>query len=108
MQEYTATQAGPLASLGVHTYAYLPLPAQDRSDVEVIARHLLGVKNIAQSPHVGKLLEQPLKFRDPAADFQGDFDAAKKVCPGEYDLCGIMRGPVPCYPAKNMEWWIPT
>lgn len=30
MQEYTATQSGPLASLGVHTYAYLPLPAPDR------------------------------------------------------------------------------
>lgn len=30
MQEYRATQTGPLASLGVHTYAYLPLVAQDR------------------------------------------------------------------------------
>ncbi|QKX53801.1 uncharacterized protein TRUGW13939_00881 [Talaromyces rugulosus] len=183
MKEYTATQTGPLASLGVHTYAYLPLPAQDRTalqtlltnyapedtqehgatrayydiaktiildpeqpsaaylsalgqtnyvkdlkdenipaaslgkfvtlgvmlsqplsrgsvhitsvipgdspiidpsylsnplDVEVIARHLLGVKNLAQSPYLGKLLEQPLKFRDPVADFQGDLDAAKK------------------------------
>ncbi|KAJ5263452.1 aryl-alcohol dehydrogenase [Penicillium angulare] len=183
MQEYTATQSGPLASLGVHTYAYLPLPSPDRIallelftdhapkdpqehratreyydiakttvldpeqpsaaylsamgqanyakdlnngsiptaslgkfvtlgvmlsqplsrgsvniasinpetppiidpsymsnplDLEVIARHLLGVKNLAQSPQLGKLLEQPLKFRDPAADFQGNLEAAKK------------------------------
>ncbi|KAE8405051.1 aryl-alcohol dehydrogenase [Aspergillus pseudonomiae] len=183
MQEYTATQSGPLASLGVHTYAYLPLPPQDRSalqalfinhapensqehraarayydianttvldskqpsaaylsalgqtnyakdlndetipaaspgkfvtlgvmlsqplsrgsvyinsinpetppiidpgylsnplDLEVIARHLLGIKNLAESPQLGELLEQPLKFRDPAADFRGDLDAAKK------------------------------
>lgn len=47
-------------------------------DLEIIARHLLSVKNLAQSPQLGKLLEQPLKFRDPAADFQGDLDAAKK------------------------------
>lgn len=47
-------------------------------DLEVIARHLLGVKNLAVSPQLGELLEQPLKFRDPAADFQGDLDAAKK------------------------------
>ncbi|KNG91205.1 aryl-alcohol dehydrogenase [Aspergillus nomiae NRRL 13137] len=185
MQEYTSTQSGPLASLGVHTYAYLPLPPQDRSalqalfinyapensqehratrayydiakttvldskqpsaaylsalgqtnyakdlndetipaaspgkfvtlgvmlsqplsrgsvyitstsinpetppiidpgylsnplDLEVIARHLLGIKNLAESPQLGELLEQPLKFRDPAADFRGDLDAAKK------------------------------
>ncbi|KAI3056925.1 CAZyme family AA3 [Aspergillus niger] len=183
MQEYTATKSGPLASLGVHTYAYLPLPESDRSalqalltdhatessrghratqsyydiakttildakqpsaaylaalgqtnyakdltdgtipaaspgkfvtlgvmlsqplsrgsvqitstnpedppiidpgylsnplDLEVIARHLLSIKNLAASPQLGKLLEQPLKFRDPASDFQGDLDAAKK------------------------------
>ncbi|KAE8410629.1 aryl-alcohol dehydrogenase [Aspergillus pseudocaelatus] len=183
MQEYTATQSGPLASLGVHTYAYLPLSSPDRSalqalfinhipeksqehratqayydiakttvldskqpsavylsalgqtnyakdlndktipaaspgkfvtlgvmlsqplsrgsvhiasispetppiidpgylsnplDLDVIARHLLGIKNLAESPQLGELLEQPLKFRDPAADFQGDLDAAKK------------------------------
>ncbi|KAI9034969.1 GMC family oxidoreductase [Aspergillus affinis] len=183
MQEYTATQSGPLASLGVHTYAYLPLPSPDRSalqtlftnhapensqehratrayydiakttvldskqpsaaylsalgqtnyakdlndetiptaspgkfvtlgvmlsqplsrgsvhitsinpetppiidpgylsnplDLEVIARHLLVINNLAESPQLGELLEQPLKFRDPAADFQGDLDAAKK------------------------------
>lgn len=36
MQEYTATQAGPLASLGVHTYAYLPLPAPDRSALQAL------------------------------------------------------------------------
>ncbi|OKL60044.1 hypothetical protein UA08_04968 [Talaromyces atroroseus] len=34
MQEYTTMQTGPLASLGVHTYAYLPLPAQDRVDIQ--------------------------------------------------------------------------
>ncbi|GJP94205.1 CAZyme family AA3 [Aspergillus niger] len=183
MQEYAATGSGPLASLGVYTYAYLSLPDPDRSalqallsddtpdnsqqhkatqayydiakttildskqpsaaylaalgqtnyskdlndgtipaaspgkfitlgvmlsqplsrgsvyitsnnpetppmidpgylsnplDLEVIARHLLGVKNLAESPQLGELLEQPLKFRDPAADFQGDLDAAKK------------------------------
>ncbi|KAH8429760.1 GMC family oxidoreductase [Aspergillus melleus] len=183
MEEYTATQSGPLASLGVHTYAYLPLAAPDRSalealfanhfpessgehgatrayydiakstvldskqpsaaylsalgqtnyptdlndetipaaspgkfvtlgvmlsqplsrgsvqitstdpetppiidpgylsnplDLEVIARHLIGIKNLAESSQLGELLEQPLKFRDPAADFQGDLDAAKK------------------------------
>ncbi|KAJ5100501.1 aryl-alcohol dehydrogenase [Penicillium angulare] len=183
MQEYTATGSGPLASLGVHTYAYLPLPASDRTslqalftdhtpedshqnrashayhdiakttvfdpeqpsaaylsamgqanyakdlndgsipaaspgkfvtlgvmlsqplsrgsvnitsvnpedppiidpgyisnplDLEVIARHLLRVKSLALSPQLGKLLEKPLKFRDPAADFQGDLSAAKK------------------------------
>lgn len=47
-------------------------------DLEVIARHLLGVKNLAQSPQLGKLLEQPLKFRDPATDFHEDLDSAKK------------------------------
>ncbi|KAJ6024062.1 aryl-alcohol dehydrogenase [Penicillium herquei] len=47
-------------------------------DLEVIARHLLGVKSLAQSPQLGELLEQPLKLCDPAADFQGDLDAAKK------------------------------
>ncbi|CAK41595.1 uncharacterized protein An13g01960 [Aspergillus niger] len=144
MQEYAATGSGPLASLGVYTYAYLSLPDPDRTaylaalgqtnyskdlndgtipaaspgkfitlgvmlsqplsrgsvyitsnnpetppmidpgylsnplDLEVIARHLLGVKNLAESPQLGELLEQPLKFRDPAADFQGDLDAAKK------------------------------
>ncbi|GKZ26050.1 hypothetical protein AbraIFM66951_005080 [Aspergillus brasiliensis] len=183
MQEYTATKSGPLASLGVHTYAYLPLPESDRSalqalltdhtpessrghratqsyydiakttivdaeqpsaaylaalgqtnyakdltdgsipaaspgkfvtlgvmlsqplsrgsvqitstnpedppiidpgylsnplDLEVISRHLLSIKDLAASPQLGKLLEQPLKFRDPACDFQGDLDAAKK------------------------------
>ncbi|RDH28695.1 aryl-alcohol dehydrogenase [Aspergillus welwitschiae] len=183
MQEYAATGSGPLASLGVYTYAYLSLPDPDRSalqallsddtpdnsqqhkatqayydiakttildskqpsaaylaalgqtnyskdlndgtipaaspgklitlgvmlsqplsrgsvyitsnnpgtppiidpgylsnplDLEVIARHLLGVKNLAESPQLGELLEQPLKFRDLAADFQGDLDAAKK------------------------------
>ncbi|KAJ5734158.1 aryl-alcohol dehydrogenase [Penicillium malachiteum] len=183
MQEYAATQSGPLASLGVHTYAYLPLSAPDRSalqelftghasedsqehkatqayydianttvldpkqpsaayltalgqtnyakdlrdgtipaaspgkfitiglmlsqplsrrsvqitsiepedppiidpgylsnplDLEVISRHLLGVKNLAQSPQLGQLLQQPLQLLDPAADFQGDLNAAKK------------------------------
>ncbi|KAJ5622004.1 aryl-alcohol dehydrogenase [Penicillium herquei] len=183
MQEYAATQSGPLASLGVHTYAYLPLSTPDRSalqalftghasedpqehkatqtyyeiakttvldpkqpsaaylsalgqtnyakdlndetipaaapgkfitigvmlsqplsrgsvqitsiepedppvidpgylsnplDLEVISRHLLGVKSLAQSPQLGELLEQPLKLRDPAADFHGDLNAAKK------------------------------
>ncbi|PIG85748.1 aryl-alcohol dehydrogenase [Aspergillus arachidicola] len=182
MQEYAATQSGPLASLGVHTYAYLPLPEPDRSalqtlftnlapensqhratqayydiakttvldhkqpsaaylsalgqtnypkdlkdgtipaaslgkfvtlgvmlsqplsrgsvhitsnnpekppiidpgylsnplDLEVMARHLLRIKKLAESPQLGELLEQPLKFRDPEADFQGDLDAAKK------------------------------
>lgn len=36
MQEYTATQTGPLASLGVHTYAYLPLTAQDRTALKTL------------------------------------------------------------------------
>lgn len=36
MQEYAATQSGPLASLGVHTYAYLPLPAPDRSALQTL------------------------------------------------------------------------
>lgn len=36
MQEYTATQSGPLASLGVHTYAYLPLPSRDRSVLQTL------------------------------------------------------------------------
>ncbi|RAH68430.1 GMC family oxidoreductase [Aspergillus aculeatinus CBS 121060] len=182
MQEYAATQSGPLASLGVYTYAYLPLPEPDRTalqalftnetpensqhratqayfdiakttvldpkqpsaaylsalgqtnyskdltdgtipaaspgkfvtlgvmlsqplsrgsvritcnnpetppiidpgylsnplDLEVMARHLLRIKKLAESPQLGELLEQPLKFRDPDADFQGDLDAAKK------------------------------
>lgn len=34
MQEYTATQSGPLTCLGSHTYAYLPLPAQDRTALQ--------------------------------------------------------------------------
>lgn len=46
--------------------------------MEVIARHLLGIKHLAQSSSFGKLLVEPLKFRDPVADFQGDLDAAKK------------------------------
>ncbi|RAQ54714.1 aryl-alcohol dehydrogenase [Aspergillus flavus] len=182
MQEYAATQSGPLASLGVHTYTYLPLPEPDRSalqtlftndapessqhratqayydiakttvldpkqpsaaylsalgqtnypkdlkdgtipaaslgkfvtlgvmlsqplsrgsvhitcnnpekppiidpgylsnplDLEVMARHMLRIKELAESPQLGELLEQPLKFRDPDADFQGDLDAARK------------------------------
>ncbi|PYI12219.1 aryl-alcohol dehydrogenase [Aspergillus sclerotiicarbonarius CBS 121057] len=182
MQEYAATQSGPLASLGVHTYAYLPLPEPDRSalqalftndapensphratqayydiakttvldpkqpsaaylsalgqtnyskdlkdgtipaaspgkfvtlgvmlsqplsrgsvhitcnnpekppiidpgylsnplDLEVMARHLLRIKKLAESSQLGELLEQPLKFRDPDADFQDDLEAAKK------------------------------
>ncbi|KAJ5667376.1 aryl-alcohol dehydrogenase [Penicillium longicatenatum] len=36
MQEYTATQSGPLASLGVHTYVYLPLPAPDRDALRAL------------------------------------------------------------------------
>lgn len=36
MQEYAATQSGPLASLGVHTYAYLPLPEPDRSALQTL------------------------------------------------------------------------
>ncbi|KAJ5707986.1 aryl-alcohol dehydrogenase [Penicillium malachiteum] len=47
-------------------------------DLEVISRHLLGVNSLAQSPQLGELLEQPLKLRDPAADFQGDLNAAKR------------------------------
>ncbi|PYI29876.1 choline dehydrogenase [Aspergillus indologenus CBS 114.80] len=47
-------------------------------DLEVMARHLLRIKKLAQSPQLGELLERPLKFRDPDADFQGDLDAAKK------------------------------
>lgn len=47
-------------------------------DLEIIARHLLCVKRLAQSPQLGELLEQPLKFRDPGADFHDDLDAAKK------------------------------
>ncbi|RAH79184.1 choline dehydrogenase [Aspergillus japonicus CBS 114.51] len=47
-------------------------------DLEVMARHLLCIKKLAQSPQLGELLEQPLKFRDPDADFQGNLDAAKK------------------------------
>ncbi|KAJ4423000.1 hypothetical protein N0V82_002394 [Gnomoniopsis sp. IMI 355080] len=175
MQEYAATQSGPLASLGVHTYAYLPLPAKEQADlktllgqtcgkghyarvteaalldpqqpsaayltalgqtnfpldladptktpapsagkfitfgvmlsrplsrgsvhltsttateppvidpkylsnpidVEVLARHMLCIKSLAASPAMRPLLAQPLKFRDPAADFNGDLNAAK-------------------------------
>lgn len=55
-------------------------------DLEVIARHLLGVKNLAQSPQLGKLLEQPLKFRDPAARLPGILRYCKKVYLGEFDL----------------------
>ncbi|KAK2600091.1 hypothetical protein QQS21_005177 [Conoideocrella luteorostrata] len=183
MQEYKTTGNGPLASLGVHTYAYLPLVGQDRTalttlftkytpenqqgynvaqayydiaratildpnqpsaaylaalgqtnyakdlnddenapaaspgkfvtfgvmlsqplsrgtvhiasadpgdspiidpgylsnalDVEVIARHMLRIKPLAQSSQFVPVLEQPLKFRDPLADFQGDLEAAK-------------------------------
>jgi hypothetical protein len=36
MQVYTATQSGPLASLGVHTYAYLPLPAPHRDALQAL------------------------------------------------------------------------
>lgn len=36
MQEYAATKNGPLASLGVHTYAYLPLPAEDQAAVKAL------------------------------------------------------------------------
>lgn len=34
MQEYAATQSGPLASLGVHTYAYLPLGTEDQAAIK--------------------------------------------------------------------------
>lgn len=34
MQEYTATQSGPMASLGVHTYAYLPLDTEDQEAIK--------------------------------------------------------------------------
>ncbi|KAG8159015.1 hypothetical protein KVR01_011458 [Diaporthe batatas] len=181
MQEYIATQDGPLASLGVHTYAYLPLPAQDQEalkaeldqqeipedprsqayyelakdtlldpnqpsaafmtaigqtnypkdlnnasatsepspgkfitfgamlsaplsrgsvhiasskvqeppvvdpgyltnplDLEVIARHLLRIKPLASSTPFQKLLKQPLAFRFPSEDFNGDLQAAKE------------------------------
>ncbi|PHH88943.1 hypothetical protein CDD83_6863 [Cordyceps sp. RAO-2017] len=183
MQEYTATQTGPLASLGVHTYAYLSLDEKDRAalkpllakhspeksqvrdaaqayheiaettildpeqptaaylsalgqtnyvknlnsetapvaspgkfvtlgimlsqplsrgsvhiassnsgdspiinpaylsnplDVEVMARHMLRVKPLAQLPPFRKLLKEPLKFRDPAADLEEDVEAGKK------------------------------
>lgn len=36
MQEYAANQNGPLASLGVHTYAYLPLPADDQAALKAL------------------------------------------------------------------------
>lgn len=36
MQEYAVTQSGPLASLGVHTYADLPLPELDRSALQAL------------------------------------------------------------------------
>ncbi|KAK7721255.1 hypothetical protein SLS64_001551 [Diaporthe eres] len=35
MQEYAATGGGPLASLGVHTYAYLPLGTEDQEALKV-------------------------------------------------------------------------
>ncbi|KAJ6016851.1 hypothetical protein N7451_000230 [Penicillium sp. IBT 35674x] len=53
---------------------YLPNPL----DLELIARYLLNAKNLARSPQLGKPLEQPLKFCDPAADFQGDSDVTTK------------------------------
>ena len=36
MQEYAATGSGPLASLGVYTYAYLSLPDPDRSALQAV------------------------------------------------------------------------
>ncbi|KAL2278347.1 hypothetical protein FJTKL_14456 [Diaporthe vaccinii] len=36
MQEYAATGGGPLASLGVHTYAYLPLATEDQEALKVL------------------------------------------------------------------------
>lgn len=36
MQEYAATGSGPLASLGVYTYAYLSLPDPDRSALQAL------------------------------------------------------------------------
>lgn len=38
---------------------------------------MLRVKSLAASQAIRPLLAQPLKFRDPAADFDGDLDAAK-------------------------------
>lgn len=39
MQEYGATQSGPLASLGVNTYAYLPLPTHDQTELKTLLAH---------------------------------------------------------------------
>lgn len=53
--------------------AYLSNPI----DVEVIARHMLRIKSLAASTSMQELLAAPLTFRDPAADFKGDLEAAK-------------------------------
>lgn len=45
MQEYAATRSGPLASLGVDTYAYLPLPADDQAAVKTLLRQAPDSEN---------------------------------------------------------------
>lgn len=48
MQEYTATQTGPLASLGVHTYAYLPLVAEDQQAIKDLLAQAMPEANVAE------------------------------------------------------------
>lgn len=45
MQEYMTTKGGPLASLGVHTYAYLPLPELDQKSFAPLLSDQANVKS---------------------------------------------------------------
>lgn len=52
MQEYTATQSGPLASLGVHTYAYLPLAAEDQKAIKNQLAQAIPEPNVAERNYI--------------------------------------------------------
>lgn len=52
MQEYTATQSGPLASLGVHTYAYLPLVAEDQKALKGLLSQAVPDANVAEQSSI--------------------------------------------------------
>lgn len=55
--------------------AYLSHPV----DAEVMAAHLLQIERLAASePLSGACLQQPLRRRDPASDFGGDLERAKR------------------------------
>lgn len=51
MQEYATTQSGPLTSLGIYTYAFLPLPAKTHEEMNALVQQHRPPRREDRSEH---------------------------------------------------------